>query len=60
MPLTNISVKTEIRGIFANTKVEMTYVNPTQDHPYECSYTFPLEKTSFLAKLEAFIGDKQI
>ena len=60
MPLTNINVKTEIRGIYASIKVEMTYKNPTPDRPYECSYTFPLEKTSFLANLEAFIGDKQI
>ena len=44
----------------ASVDVELTYVNPTQDNPLECTFMFPLEKTSFLSKLEAIIDDRRI
>ena len=60
MPLTKVSVNCELRGALATTNVELTYVNPSLEYPYECTYTFPLEKTSTLAKFEAKIDDRII
>ena len=60
VPLTSVSVKSELRGPLATIEVELTYLNPLEDSPLECTYTFPLEKTSFLAKLEAKIDDRVI
>ena len=60
MPLTKVAVKSELRGIMATTNVELTYVNPSKDDPLECTYTFPLDKTSVLAKFEASIDNRII
>ena len=60
MPLTKVDVKAELRGATADTNVELTYINPSTDSPLECTYTFPLEKTSVLAKFEAVIDDKVV
>ena len=60
MPLTKVDISTEIRGARAVTNVELSYVNPSKENPYECSYTFPLEKTSVLASFEAKIDDRVI
>ena len=53
-----VDVKCEIRGATAITNVELTYQNPNDDSPLECTYVFPLEKTTLLAKFEAIIDDK--
>ena len=60
MPLTKVDIKTEIRGAQAITRVELCYVNPSKENPYECTYTFPLDKTSLLASFEAKIDDRVI
>lgn len=60
LPLNKVEVKAELRGPIADTKVELTYTNPSTENPLECTYTFPLEKTSVLAKFEAVIDDKVI
>lgn len=60
LPLTKVDVKAELRGATADTNVELTYINPSTDSPLECTYTFPLEKTSVLAKFEAVIDDKVV
>ena len=60
VPLTKVSVKSVLQGPMATVEVELSYVNPTQNTPLECTYMFPLEKTSFLAKLEACIDDRTI
>jgi len=60
MPLTKAEIKSELRGALATTNVELTYVNPSKENPYECTYTFPLEKSSFLANFEAKIDDRVI
>ena len=60
MPLTKVDVKAELTGAFAVTSVELCYVNPSKDSPFECTYTFPLEKTSVLTEFRATIDDKVI
>ena len=60
MPLTKIDIKSELRGATAITNVELTYRNPEQQNPLECTFVFPLEKTTLLAKFEATIDDKVV
>ena len=60
VPLTNVEIKSELRGALATTNVELKYLNPSETNPLECTYTYPLEKTSFLAKLEVVIDDRII
>ena len=60
LPLKKVDVKAELRGALSDTNVELTYTNPSADNPLECIYTFPLEKTSVLAKFQAVIDDKVI
>ena len=59
LPLRSVAVKAELRGATATTDVELTYLN-TSDAPLECTYTFPLEKTTLLAKFEAIIDGKVV
>ena len=60
MPLTSVSIKGELRGAFVTTIVEHTYVNPSAENPYECTYIFPIDKNSVLAHFEASIEDRVI
>ena len=60
MPLKKVDVKSELRGATAITNVELTYQNPHEDSPLECTYVFPLEKTTLLSKFEAIIDDKVV
>ena len=60
LPLSMVDIKSELRGATAFTNVELTYVNPSQDSALECTYVFPLEKTTLLAKFEAVIDDKVV
>ncbi len=38
--------------------VQLTYVNVGSDSPIECTFEFPLEKTSVISKLVAQIDDR--
>ena len=60
LPLTRVDVKGEIRGAMVTQNIELTYVNPSEDSPLECTYTFPLDKASTLASLEVTIDDRII
>ena len=60
LPLTKVDVKGEIRGATVTQNIELTYINPSADRPMECSYTFPIEKTSVLTNLEVAIDDRVI
>ena len=60
LPLKKVDVKSELRGATAITNVELTYQNPNEDSPLECTYVFPLEKTTLLSKFEAIIDDKVV
>ena len=60
MPLSKVEIKSELRGATAITNVELTYANPNQESSLECTYVFPLEKTTLLAKFEAIIDDKVV
>ena len=53
VPLKKVSVKAELRGPTAVTSVELTYVNPMEDNPLECTYVLPLDKATILSKFEA-------
>ena len=58
LPLKKVEIKGELRGALATTCVEMTYLNPHEDRPLECKYSFPLEKSTMLANLEVSIDDR--
>ena len=60
MPLKKVDIKVEIHGALATTKVNLCYVNPSQENPYECTYTLPIEKTSVLVDFEASIDNRVI
>jgi len=52
-----VDIKAELRGSTAVTNVELTYFNPNAENPMECTYVFPLEKTTILSRFEAVIDD---
>ena len=60
LPLRKVDVNSELRGATASTTVELVYANPSEDRPLECTYVFPLEKGTLLAKFEAVIDDKVV
>lgn len=60
MPLKKVSVKSELRSATAVTNIELTYQNLSENNPLECTYVFPLEKTTLLAKFEAVIDDRVV
>ena len=60
LPLKSIDTKSELRGAVAITNVELSYINPTKDSPFECTYSFPIDKNTVLAKFEAIIDDKVV
>ena len=60
LPLRSVSVRTELRGATADTSVELTYYNPSETNPLECTYSFPLDKNTVLAKFEAIIDDRVV
>ena len=60
LPLTKVDVKSEIRGAMVTQNIELTYVNPSSTNPLECTYIFPLDKSSTLASLEVTIDDRVI
>ena len=60
MPLQAVKVRSELRGPTAVTDVELTYINPSAENPLECTYMFPLEKTTILSKFEAVIDGRTI
>jgi Ca-activated chloride channel family protein len=60
LPLKSIDIKSELRGANAVTNVELNYINPTSDSPLECTYSFPMDKNTILAKFEAIIDDRVV
>ena len=60
IPIKSVTVKSEIRGTFAKVDVELMYINTSQNSPYECTYTFPKEKSTILSKFTAIIGDREV
>ena len=60
LPLNKVDIKSMLRGATAFTNVELTYLNPNLESALECTYVFPLEKTTLLAKFEAIIDDKVV
>ena len=60
LPLTKVSVKSELRGSNATTDVELTYVNPSTDNPLQCTYMFPIESKTVLASFEASFDDRKV
>ena len=58
--MSKVDIKSELRGATASTNVELTYTNPNAENALECTYVFPMEKTTLLAKFEAIIDDKTV
>ena len=60
LPLSKVGIKSLLRGPISTSEIELTYVNSASDESLECTYTFPLEKGTVLAKFEAVIDDKVV
>lgn len=60
LPLIAVAIKAQIRGSMATTEFQLSYINPHKENPLECSYTFPSDKMTVLAKFEASIDDRVI
>ena len=60
LPLKKVAIKSHIWGGVATTDIELTYINPSEEETFECSYEFPLEKTTVLAKLIATLDGRTI
>lgn len=57
VPLKKVDIKAELQGSFAVANVELTYFNPNPESSMECTYVFPLEKSTILSRFEAIIDD---
>ena len=60
MPLKGVKVKSELLGAIANISIELTYVNPSETSPLECTYLFPIDPTHLVTKFEVLIDDRTI
>ena len=60
LPLKKVSVSSVLRGCFSTTSVELTYVNPSEQHPLECNFNVPIEETQTMTEFEAEIDEKII
>mmetsp|Transcript_191 Transcript_191/g.183 ORF Transcript_191/g.183 Transcript_191/m.183 type:complete len:121 (+) Transcript_191:70-432(+) len=60
MPLTKAFLKSELRGALATISIELSYVNPSENHPLEVRYSFPLEEANTLVDFKARIEDREI
>ena len=60
LPLTKVAIRSELFGAFATSTFELTYVNPSDKHPLNCSFSFPMEDTSAVVDFEACIDDRKI
>ena len=60
MPLSKVDVKSELRAATAITNVELNYINPSEENPLECTFIFPMEKSTLFAKFEAVIQDQVV
>ena len=58
MPLKKVAVKSELHGAIAISQFELTYFNPLDGHPLECSVLFDLEDTVILSSFEATIDER--
>ena len=59
VPLRSVKINSILEGIMATTDIQMTYTNG-HNNPIECTYEFPLEKTTLLSKLVITIGGQTI
>ena len=48
-----VSIKSELRGATSVSTIELSYYNPHEDNPLECTYLLPMEKNTVLIKFEA-------
>ena len=55
----SVNVRATLEGVMATTDVTLTYYN-NYEQPIECTYEFPLEKTTLLSKLVIKLGDQVI
>ena len=60
LPFKSVKINGVIEGPIATIDIELTYLNPNNDNPIECSYEFPFDKDSIFAKLVCIIEDKQV
>ena len=56
IPLKKVGINAILEGAIATTNVQLTYKNEYMN-PIECTYEFPLEKTTLLSKLVIKLGD---
>ena len=60
MPLKKVDVAVNIEGSTAFVDIDLKYFNSETNSPIECTYVFPLEASTLLAKFKAKIGDKEV
>ena len=60
LPLTKVAIRSELFGAIATSTFELTYVNPSDKHPLNCSFSFPMEETSAVIDFEASIDERKI
>jgi Ca-activated chloride channel family protein len=59
VPLKDIQISARIEASVATIDAQMTYTNPTKgESPVECSFEFPIDKSTFVSKLVCQIDDK--
>ena len=60
LPLQEVSASIKAEGAFAYVDLNLTYVNPSKEHPIEAIYEFPMESHMILAKLVAEIDGRKV
>ena len=57
LPFKNVKINGVIEGPIVTLDIDLTYQNPENNSPIECSYEFPLNKETIFAKLICRIED---
>lgn len=60
VPLKDVDIQGVLEAGHAILDVQLTYANISDENPIECTFEFPLEKTTVVSKLIAQIEDKVI
>ena len=60
LPFKSVKIRGVLEGPIATLDIDLTYVNPDEASPIECSYEFPMDKDTIFARLVCKIEDRQV
>ena len=60
MPLQHVKIMGKLESGHALLDVQLTYINNEDSSPIECTFEFPIEKSTIVTKLVAQIDDRVV